>query len=369
MNRKFSIYVGQFQGIRVYIHWTFWIILVWIFFMYYNLDQDVWAGLQGVLYILALFACVVLHEFGHALTAKRYNILTRGITLYPIGGVANLESMPEKPRQELMVALAGPLVNVVIALILWAYLQFSGQMPDLSVLQDGAGMMSLPFIYKIFIANIILVAFNLIPAFPMDGGRILRALLALNMHRTKATQIAATIGQVLAIIFVFFGFFYSFWLVVIGLFIYIGAGSEANYENIRSELADYKVKDVVMRRFSHLQPDDTLGRAVEMLLNGQEQEFLVIEGGQVMGILTRKELIRGLAEFGKSSPVSKAMSKEYVTLNPDMALQDVYHQMTAKKCSVSPVLENGKFIGVVDKTNIDELLMVKSAVDTFKKES
>lgn len=363
---KLSLFVGRFAGIKVYIHWTFWIILVWIFFMYYNINQDAREGLQGVLFILALFGCVVLHEYGHALTAKKYNIKTRRITLYPIGGIASLEAMPEKPRQELFVAAAGPLVNVVIAAILWTYLEFTNQMPDFSTLQnaDTAELeeINLPFAFNLLIANIVLVAFNLIPAFPLDGGRILRASLAFKMDRTRATRIAATIGQFLAIAFVFFGFFFNFWLVIVGFFVYLGAGSEANYESIKTGLGDYKVKDVVMRKYSLLAPEDTLGKAVQLLLNSQEQEFIVAYDDQVVGVLTRKELIRGLSEYGKLSPVSKAMTKDYVSLHPDIPLGEVYHKMMTGATTISPVFENDKLIGVVNKTNIDELLMVESAL-------
>ncbi|AHM59642.1 peptidase M50 [Flammeovirgaceae bacterium 311] len=363
---RFSLYVGRYAGIKVFIHWTFWIILVWVYFIYYNINQDAGEGLQGVLFILALFGCVVLHEYGHALTAKKYNINTRRITLYPIGGIASLEAMPEKPGQELMVAAAGPLVNVVIALLLWAYLQFSGQMPDMGALQDAdpadLQQIDLPFTFNLLVANIILVAFNLIPAFPLDGGRMLRAGLAFGMDRTKATRIAANIGQLLAIAFVFFGFFFNFWLVIIGFFVYMGAGSEARYESIRTGLADYRVEDVVMRKFSLLLPDDSLEKAVQLLLNSQEQEFIVASEDQVVGVLTRKELIRGLSEYGKTAPVSRAMSQDYIMLHPHMPLREVYHKMMTGGSTVNPVIENGKFIGIVNKTNIDELLMVDSAL-------
>lgn len=373
MNKKLSLYIGQFSGIRVYIHWTFWLILVWIYFSYYNINQNPREGFEGVLFILAIFGCVVLHEFGHALTAKKYGIQTKNITLYPIGGVASLESMPEQPKREFLVAIAGPLVNMIIAIILWAYLSFTGQMPDFTALQNAdpeeLNGMTLPFSFNLLMANVILVVFNLIPAFPMDGGRMLRALLAFKMDRAKATQIAATIGQLLAIGFVMFGLFFNFWLVLIGFFIYIGAGSEASMETIRTNLADNTVRDVIMHQFSRLQPEETLEKAVRLLLNSQEQEFIVFDNDQVVGILTRKELIRGLSEHGKSCPVSEVMSKDFLVLQPDMPLKDVYQIMLRKGYAVGPVLENGKFIGIVDKTNIDELLMIESALKKNGSES
>lgn len=366
MRQKLSLYIGNYSGIKVFIHWSFWLILVWIYFSYYNVNKNPAEGLNGVLFILAIFACVVLHEFGHALTAKRYGINTKDITLYPIGGVARLESIPREPRREFFVAVAGPLVNVAIAGLLWAYLVASGQMPDFEALQntdpeeiDG---MSLPFGFNLLVANVILVVFNLIPAFPMDGGRMLRALLAFKMDRSKATQIAAKIGQLLAIGFVIFGFFYNFWLIIIGIFIYIGAGSEANMESIRTNLGNNTVRDVIMKQFSVLKPGDDLEKVVQMLLNSQDQEYIVLESGQVVGVLTRKEIIRGLSENGKKSLVSAAMKKDFIVLRPEMQLKNVYQEMLTKGHSVGPVIENGELIGIVDKTNIDELLMVESAL-------
>jgi Zn-dependent protease len=363
--KKWSLYIGSYANIKVFIHWTFWIIIGWIFLMHYNLGHGINEGLWGVLFILALFGCVVLHEFGHALTAKRYNIQTRDITIYPIGGIASLEAMPENPRQELWVALAGPAVNVVIAVILLIYLQYTGTMPDLSTLQaedSDAHMLNQSFGFNLFAANLILAAFNLIPAFPMDGGRVLRAILAFNMDRSKATRIAATVGQFLAIAFVFFGFFYNFWLVFIGLFIYLGAGAEAIHESTKSALIGYTVKDVMMQQYTRLLPGVKLEKVVQLLLNSQEQEFVVAENNQVYGILTRKELIRGLSEYGKASPVSNVMREDYLTLNPDMPLQEVYQKLMANGCSVAPVLDDGQLIGIVDKENIDELIMVDEAL-------
>src|SRR5215203_4058606 len=217
---KWSLYLGKISGIKIFIHWTFLILIGWIFLMHAQAGNDLSEGLWGVIFILALFACVVLHELGHALTAKRFKIVTRDITLYPIGGIASMESLPDKPGQELLVALAGPAVNVVIAAGLWIYMQSADLMPDLTKLKSSDEIQNVPFVFNLFAANVVLVVFNLIPAFPMDGGRVLRAILAFKMDRTKATRIAATIGQFMAMIFVFFGFFFNFWLVFIGLFVF-----------------------------------------------------------------------------------------------------------------------------------------------------
>lgn len=362
MKKKWSLYLGKVSGIKVYIHWTFLILIGWIFLMHSRAGHGVSAGLWGVAFILALFACVVLHEFGHALTAKRYKIQTKDITIYPIGGIASLESMPEKPGQELLVALAGPAVNIVIAVALWIYMRSAGLMPDLRMLKSAENMQNLPFTFNLFAANVALAVFNLIPAFPMDGGRVLRAILAFNMDRTKATRIAAGIGQFLAMLFVFFGFFYNFWLVFIGLFIYLGAGGEAAFETTRNLLTGLQVRDALMTRFTALSPDDSLEKAVQVLLDGQEQDFLVTSNNQVQGVLTRKELIYGLSAYGKSSVISNIMRKDFITLIPDMNLQVVYQKMIAGGCTIYPVQENGILAGLVDKENINEMILIKQAI-------
>jgi Zn-dependent protease/predicted transcriptional regulator len=362
MSNKWSLYLGRFSGIKIYIHWTFLILIIWIFIMHSRLGQGWSAGLWGVVFILALFACVVLHEMGHALTARRFHIGTRDITIYPIGGVASLEAMPEKPAQELLVAIAGPAVNVLIAGLLFGYLSISGTMPDIEQLDADRQVRPEFFVFNLFAANVALVVFNLIPAFPMDGGRILRAMLAFKINRAKATRISARIGQFLAIVFVFLGFFYNFWLVFIGLFIYLGAGGEAAYESVRNALSGFTVRDALMTRFTTLLPNDDLEKAARILLDGQEQEFLITEQEQVQGILTRKELIHGLSKFGKNSIIANVMRTDFLTLTPDMNLQDVYAKMMSAACTVFPVLDNGKLVGMIDRENISELILIRQAI-------
>lgn len=360
---KWSLYLGKISGIKVFIHWTFLILLGWIFIMQSQIGHGVSAGLLGIAFIIALFACVVMHEFGHALTAKRFGIVTRDITIYPIGGVASLESMPENPRQELLVAVAGPAVNVIIAGLLWLYMNASGSFPDMETIKSAKTFENLPFAFNLLSANIVLVVFNLIPAFPMDGGRVLRALLAFKMDRAKATRVAAMIGQFLAILFVFFGFFYNAWLVFIGLFIYLGAGGEARTEQMKAGLKGVRVADVLMHRYSVLKPNEPLSRAVSLLLDSQEQSFIVKDDGDVKGTLSRKEIIAGLSGFGKDVAVENVMNTQFPRLQSDELLSDVIQRLGDSKHSLMPVFRQGEFAGVLDMENITEYIMIQNAIE------
>jgi Zn-dependent protease len=217
-----SLKVASIFGIEVRIHLTFLLFLVWIWFSYYQIAGFAGA-VQGVLFILALFACVLLHEFGHAFAARGFGIETPDITLLPIGGVARLSRIPEKPWQELVVAIAGPLVNVVIAAALISVIHGSAALEQLEYLESPR----IELLAKLASVNVMLVLFNLIPAFPMDGGRVLRALLAMAMPYAQATQIAAWIGQGLAVVFGIFGLFGNPLLIFIAFFIFVGAQQEA----------------------------------------------------------------------------------------------------------------------------------------------
>ncbi len=361
---KWTLYLGKVAGIRMFLHWTFIILVVWIFLMHFRESQSIRDGLLGVGFIIVIFVCVILHEFGHALTARKFNIGTKSITILPIGGVASIERMPDKPSQELLVAIMGPAVNVVIALVLYLFLNASGNIPDLAALQETQATLNLGdyFLFNLMVVNIALVAFNMIPAFPMDGGRVLRALLSYGMDRSKATNIAARVGQFLAILFVFAGFYTNFWLVFIGIFIFLGAGGEATYEATKSILSGYRVRDVLMTKYTLLAPGDTLSQAVKALLDGQEKEFLVGDPETITGVLTRDSIIKGLNELGQEAPVSKVMRQNIFTLHPDMELQEVYHQMMTNGCSVGPVYEGSHLVGIVDRENIHELVLVNKAL-------
>lgn len=361
---KWSLAIGRISGIKVFIHWTFLILIAWITFISFSRGKNINETLWTTGFYLTLFFCVFLHELGHALAAKKYNIKTRDITILPIGGLARLESMPQIPRQELWVAIAGPLVNVAIAAIL-AVPVFLGD--------DGTERFSIVsinadnFLSQVLIANIVLFLFNLIPAFPMDGGRILRALLAMRMPRPKATKIAASIGQFLAIGFVLVGFFNgNFMLIFIGLFIYLGAQSESGYTEAVSSLEGYSVRDIVMKDFKTLDKNEPLSEAVRMLLNGQSRDFLIMDNNEVVGTLNRNEMIKGLSAMGSNTPVETIMNTNIRYVNVESSLEEVIPLTQQKETTFFPVRdENNKLVGVIDSENIMEFMMVRKAVNHF----
>ncbi len=232
---KWSFKIGRFAGIDVFMHFTFILLISWVALVHWRQGQSLTAAMAGVFFILTVFMCVVLHEFGHAMMARRYGIKTRDIILLPIGGVARLEKLPTNPIQEMWVALAGPAVNVVIAFALFVYFRVTASLEPLQTLTITTG----PFLERILAVNIFMLVFNMIPAFPMDGGRVLRALLATRQEYGRATQIAATIGQGIAVLFGFVGMFYDPFLLFIALFVWIGAAQEASIAQFKSAIGGY----------------------------------------------------------------------------------------------------------------------------------
>ncbi len=358
MHKKWSLYLGSVSGIKLYIHWSFLILIAWIFIMYFRIGHGYRAGLSGVFFIMVLFACVVLHELGHALMAKRFKVMTRDITLYPIGGIASLESMPTKPAQELQVTLAGPAVNVAIGVLIWIFLIITHQMPDLESISTG-NLVNLPFAFNIMYANFILAVFNLIPAFPMDGGRVLRSLLAMKMDQTKATNIAAKIGQFLAIIFVFFGFFYDFWLVFIGMFLFLGAGAESKAGELKYALEGIRVKDVLMTKYSVLNTENTLQEASRHLIDTNEKSFLIMKNDNVEGILNYKDIIEGLHKGNANEKTETFMQKDFIWLDPEDLLTEKLPVIGQGKQLLFPVKSDDKLIGVLNTENIDKWILAK----------
>jgi Zn-dependent protease/predicted transcriptional regulator len=355
---KWKIRLGRFAGIDVFIHFTFVLLLGWLGFVYWTRGNGLASMTEGILFILLLFACVVLHEFGHALTAKRYGIKTRDIILLPIGGVARLERMPENPRQELWVALAGPAVNLVIGAVLFLWLQISQTFEPFQNLTLTTGS----FAERLLGANLFLAVFNMLPAFPMDGGRVLRALLAIRLDYSRATQYAANIGQAMAFLFGFLGFFSNPLLLFIAIFIYLGAAQEANMVQMKSTMSDILVKDAMVTDFVTLSPSDPLKRAVELTLTTSQRDFPIVEDGELRGILTQPVLFDVLQRRDQEVSVDEVIVKEFVSVDSLDKLETAFVQLNSCNCTTIPVLRNGQLIGLLTTENVGEFVKIQSAL-------
>jgi len=355
---KWAWKITRIAGIDIYVHATFFILIAWVALSYWTIDQNITTVLEGVGFILALFACVVLHEYGHALTARRYGIRTKHITLLPIGGVASLERMPKDPKQEILVALAGPAVNVVIAFTLWLLLSVSGSLESMEQLSltDGS------FLQRLMILNLVLAVFNLLPAFPMDGGRVLRAALAIRMDHNRATQVAAKVGQGLALWLGFFGLMYNPFMVFIAIFIWIGAAAEAGFVEIKSTLSGKTVGKAMITDFQVLSPNDPLSHAIELTLAGSQKEFPVQVDTDMVGILSQMDLLKGLQAGGEQSRVGDWMQKEIYKADIDERLEKVLERLQSHHCPLLSVTKDDKLVGIVNIENIMELINIETAL-------
>ena len=359
---RWSFHLARVAGIDVKIHGTFFLLLAWFGFIFYRQGGSA-AAIDGIVFVLLIFLCVVLHEFGHALAARRYGIKTHDITLLPIGGVARLEKMPDKPGEEIVVALAGPAVNVVIAVVLWVAIGlFKPGIPNPEMMEETR----VPLLLRLLTVNIWLVLFNMIPAFPMDGGRVLRAVLAMRMNYARATQVAASIGQGIAFLFFIIGLWWNPMLLLIAVFIYFGASSEAGLAQMKAISQDLRVSAAMVTHFQSLPLDATLNVAVEALLRTSQHEFPVTdELGNVRGILTRDEMIAALRRSGPETPVSEVMRGDIPSVPESMLFDRAYSVMQECRCPALPVIDaSGKLVGLFTPENVGEMIMVQSALSS-----
>lgn len=352
---SWSIPIIRVAGIQLRIHVTFLLLIGWI---------ALGSG-SAVIFVLLLFLCVVLHEFGHALAAKSYGINTPDITLLPIGGVARLERIPEEPKQELVIAIAGPLVNVIIAACLYLVIGARGHVAPQNAMQSGDMLIGL------FQINVWLLLFNLLPAFPMDGGRVLRALLATRLTYARATQVAATVGQAFAFIFGIVGLFgipglfhANPFLIFIAFFVYIGASQEAALAQMRDVSRRFPVSSAMVREFRTLPATATLQEAVDALLATSQHDFPVLdEGGSVAGILTRHDLIAALHKGDANIRVADVMRRDIPTVTTGTHFEEAFRIMQECNCPAVPVLDGMKrLVGLLTPENVSELMMVQSAL-------
>ncbi len=354
-----TLSLGRLSGIPIRIHLTFFLLLLW----FGTVSAQQGEGfVGGVVFMLLLFGCVVLHELGHALTARRYDVETREIVLYPFGGVARIERMPSG-KAELVIALAGPAVNFVLALLLGAaLLALRSRIPGSpEELFSGASIL-----VQLFWANVILFGFNLLPAFPMDGGRVLRATLSLFVGESRATHVAALIGQGLALLFAVAAFMtrpiQPIWLLI-AFFVFVGAGQEAAFQRSRAAVRGLTAHDAMVTRFETLAPQDSLARAAELLLATHQQDFPVLNAwGQVAGVLHRSALLAALAGDGRDRAVLEVMDRDPAVVAPDLPLEEVLRVLQSRPTHPVLVVGTDGLEGVITLENLGELLEIAQSL-------
>lgn len=351
-----SITIGRVAGSEIRIHLTFLILLAWIAIAQYMQGGGA-AAIDGVLFVIAVFACVVLHELGHAVAARRYGITTPDITLLPIGGLARLSRIPEKPGEEIVIALAGPAVSVVIAILLIAVLGAKFDPGAVATIEDpGPG-----FLARLAAVNIFLVVFNLIPAFPMDGGRVLRAVLAFRFGRRRATEIAALIGQGLAFAFGFLGLMSgNAILVFIAIFVFLAAAAEAGDVGMREAARRVPVNRAMITKFERLGTQATVDEAANALIATTQREFPVVDGsGRLRGFLGRDAMIKALKATGPGTPVIDVMVHKVPTVRSGEPLERALQLMQENQASeIGVVDETDRLIGYVSRENLAEFMMI-----------
>jgi Zn-dependent protease/CBS domain-containing protein len=357
----------QFKGIDVKVHLTFVLILLWAAWNWSGSSPVPWQGAAfGVVAILLLFASVTLHEFGHSLMALRYGVRVSEIILLPIGGVSQMEAIPEKPREELLITLAGPLVNFAIA----------GVLIGVGVLLQAAAVVTIPELLRtlgsatwegllayLTMSNLILGVFNLIPAFPMDGGRIMRAVLAMRLSHRQATAIAATVGQAMAWLLGLWGFASgSYSLILIAIFIWLGASQEGKSTEVRDVFGAMTVGQATTRQVQTLSASDTIAKAVDLTLTTFQSDFPVLDLGRVVGLLTQADVLRALHTQGDQVRVGQVMQTGLPAATADEPLSTVQQRMVTKRTHTVVVLAaDHSLIGLLTAADINEAYLLQAA--------
>jgi Zn-dependent protease/predicted transcriptional regulator len=370
-----SLKLARLWGIEIQVHWTFVLILAYGAFIFsIGPAAPLVGAIYGIVVILLLFFCVVLHELGHALTAKYYNVNVPYITLLPIGGVAQLERMPRKPWQEFVIAIAGPAVNFVIAILLLPItllvVGMTMRTGAITNVGDIMGMMQRPGIGNLLIylttVNVLLGVFNLLPAFPMDGGRILRALLAMTIPYVRATRIAVLVGRGMAILFAIWGIMGGgIFLLLIAFFVYIGGRGELEAVESRYILKDFRARQALNRNVKVLYTTQRVNEAVELIMTTYQADFPVYDlSHNFVGVLTRSLLVNALREGNAEQRIGEVMipAKEVPTLSPDANLADVWDCLMENRSRVVAIKESGRFLGLITLEDMSEVIQVMGAV-------
>ncbi len=350
-----SFPIGRLLGSELRVHSTFFLLLLWIAVASY-MQGGMAAAIENSLFVLALFACVIAHEYGHALMARRYGIHTPDITLLPIGGMARLERMPEKPAQEVAVALAGPAVSIAIWAILSLFLGFQNTLAGLENIADP----SQGFLARLAALNLFLAIFNLLPAFPMDGGRVLRALLATSTDRVTATRLAATAGQIMAFLFGFLGLMSgNVLLLLIALFIFMAAAAESSDVALHDVARRLLAREAMITQFESLSPEDSLQAAAHALIRTTQHEFPVLDAaGNLQGFLSRNAIFSAVTSEGPPPLVADVMEREVPTIPLGAPLERALDLLQHNPVAVAVTDSHGRMIGYITRENIGELIVL-----------
>jgi Zn-dependent protease len=342
----------RFMGVPIRLHFTFVLLVICLIVFGLSSNQS---PVDYTLFLLAVIASVLLHEFGHAVVSLLYRIRTLEIVMYPIGGVARLER-PARPWEEFWIALSGPAVNLLIAGCIFALLYSEKRSINLFALTwpSDANLAE-----RIGLANLILAGFNLLPAFPMDGGRMLRAVLSRLKSEYEATRIATWSGRMLALSMGLYGMINMPTLVIVAFFIYLGAANEGAASRGRSLTQGIPVRAAMMTDYRTLTHGATIGEAANLLLSTSQQDFPVVLGGQVLGLLGRNALMRGMAEQGPNAYIAGYMEREFPSVAPDKNLADILPMMAHSGACVL-VMEEDRLLGLLSSENLSQFLLLRS---------
>lgn len=348
------------RGVNIFLHWTFLLLFGWVFLVNAHNGSDILQLSWAILFIGGLFITVLLHELGHAVTAMEYGIEAKNIVLMPFGGIASIEKFPANPRQELLVSLSGPLVNLIIAALLKIMFPAETTIPaDYTQVSIAHGH---DFILNLFLANIVLAIFNLIPAFPLDGGRILRALLAFRLNYIRATYIAGITGKIIAALMIGAGIiFFSPLLPIAGFMIIFAEDTEEYYLRIRDLVKDIKIKDVTMFDYSCIQCNSTVREASDILMHNHNDYFVVLDDDKPIGSVNRRLILAALAENKTDLLIRDLREYEEETLDGNLLVDLVLEKLAENDKKLFPVIENGYFTGVISLNHIIEYLLLQKA--------
>jgi Zn-dependent protease len=368
MSMSWAFRIAQVRGIDIKVHITFFLILFLGGFQWADSvpGNPLEGALFGVVLMMLLFACVTLHELGHSIAAQYYGIPVKEIVLLPLGGVALISRNPEKPLHELVIAAAGPLVNVVIAIVLFGVVAGTGIVPanlnDLGQLLNSPSWQTM--LLWLLAANVSLVIFNLIPAFPLDGGRIFRALLAMGIGYPKATRVASVVGQVAAVGLGIWGLTSgNVLLILVAVFIFIGAGQEAAVPpNATGVLKTMRVGDAYNKHALQLQIGDRVSKAVDYILTSYQPDFAVMQGSNVLGVITRDDVLRNLATDPSDRFVTEIMQRNVMRIDANKSLDEARQMMSEQGARVAGVFDGALFLGLVNIDDIGEAFAVLTFV-------